>query len=171
MKILYSLLALLITGAPALAQSNHRHHVALSEAIKSTGVEFKINPSDCYLKENANAFGWYWARANELVVCQENAKTTEQVKWTEEDYDTLRHEAQHLIQDCMDGSRQGLLSSVYKEPVALAQDVMTHEQIQHILKVYGNRTSNTQVMELEAFAVAAINDPLDQARDVVKYCM
>ena len=32
------------------------------------------------------------ALKNELVVCQEKITNTSQVDWTEEDYDTLRHE-------------------------------------------------------------------------------
>ena len=59
-----------------------------------------INPDRC---DTEKAYGWYWAAANELVVCQENKikGSNAQVEWTEEDYDTLRHEAHHLVQDCM----------------------------------------------------------------------
>ena len=169
-KTLTTLVLASTVATPALAQSNHQHHVLLSEAVKATGVTFKINPSDCYTKENAGTFGWYWAYRNEMVICQENATTTKQVTWTEEDYDTLRHEAQHLIQDCMDGKLNDKLSSVYKEPIALAKDVIGEMGIMEVLKAYEDSSPNTKVMELEAFSVAAMNDPLDQARDIQKFC-
>ena len=93
--------------AMARGQSNFDHHVALWEAAQKTGVRTLINPDRC---DEGDAFGWYWAAANELVVCQEGKirGSNEQVEWTEEDYDTLRHEAHHLVQDCMArGNRDG----------------------------------------------------------------
>ena len=168
--ITLSALTALATLAPgALAgQSNYNHHITLGQVVRSTGITFKINPSECWEK---GAFGWYWAYRNEFVICQEGKRSVGvEATWSEEDLDTLRHEAQHLIQDCMDGSRQGSLNSVYKEPLELAKEILGHESIGSILEAYSDKSDHIKVMELEAFSVAAMNDPLEQARDIQKFC-
>ena len=164
-----STLALATTVAsPVMAQSNHRHHQVLANTIMSTGVQFIVNPIECW---EGNSYGWYWALKNELAVCQENKKQVNaQAQWTEEDYDTLRHEAQHLIQDCMDGELNGSLDHVYDQPIHLAKEVIGETDIYNILDAYSHKSDHTKVMEIEAFAVAALNDPLEQAQDVKNYC-
>ena len=165
-----SALAAMATLAPgALAgQSNYNHHVTLGNVVRSTGINFKINPASCWDKDS---FGWYWAARNEMVICQEGKRSAGvEVRWSEEDLDTLRHEAQHLIQDCMDGSRQGALGSVYKDPIQLAKDVLGTDSIRSILEAYSDSSDHIKVMELEAFSVATMNDPLEQAQDIQKFC-
>jgi hypothetical protein len=130
----------------------------------------KINPSSCWAK---NAFGWYWAARNEMVICQENKRTSGvEARWTEEDLDTLRHEAQHMVQDCMDGSRNGRLGSVYNDPIALAKGTLSQVHIKKIVESYTNdgASEHVVIMELEAFSVAAMNDPAEQVRDIQKFC-
>ena len=167
--IALSALTLLATTAPqALAKSNYGHHVRLGRVVRSTGINFKINPARCWQR---NSYGWYWAAQNEMVICQENKRSVgAEAVWTEEDLDTLRHEAQHLIQDCMDGSRQGALGAVYNDPIGLAKDVLGQDGIAGILDAYSDSSDHIKVMELEAFAVARMNDPLEQARDIQKFC-
>ncbi len=166
---LISALALVATTTgEAMAKSNYNHHVTLGNVVRSTGVNFKINPARCWERES---YGWYWAARNEMVICQENKSAVGyEVRWTEEDLDTLRHEAQHLIQDCMDGSRQGALGDVYKDPIGLAKDVLGDDGIRSIIAAYDDMSDHIKVMELEAFSVAAMNDPLDQARDIQNFC-
>jgi len=160
-------IATLAPGAMA-GQSNYSHHVTLGEAVRSVGLNFKINPSECFEKD---VFGWYWAAKNEMVICQEQKRSVGvEANWTEEDLDTLRHEAQHLIQDCMDGERQGSLGSVYKEPIELAKEILGNKQIGSILEAYSDASDHVKVMELEAFSVATMNDPLEQASDIRKFC-
>jgi len=145
-------------------------HKALIDAVTSTGVKFKINPKECFGK---NVFGWYWSRKNEMVVCQERKERVGvETSWTDEDLDTLRHETQHLTQDCMDGSQNGSLGSVYKDPFGLAKRVLSQNQIEWIIKIYSeDGASNHMItLELEAFSVAAMNDPAEQVRDIQKYC-
>tara|TARA_R110002012_G_scaffold203005_1_gene372218 strand:- start:546 stop:1070 length:525 start_codon:yes stop_codon:yes gene_type:complete len=164
-----STLTALATLTPgALAASDYNDHVTLGQVVRSTGINFKINPSTCWEKDS---YGWYWAARNEMVICQEQKRSVGvEARWTEEDLDTLRHEAQHLIQDCMDGSRQGSLDAVYKEPIELAKDVIGSDGIRSILDAYSDSSDHIKVMELEAFSVAAMNDPLEQARDIQKFC-
>ena len=156
------------TVTPALAGSNYLDHLGLRGTIRDTGIQLKFNPSACW-KESA--MGWYWAARNEMVICQENKRSVGvEVAWTEEDLDTLRHEAQHLIQDCMDGSRQGALGAVYKDPIGLAQNVLGDRAIRSILKSYSDSSDHIKVMELEAFSVARMNQPVEQSNDIRKFC-
>lgn len=154
--------------APAQALNVDPGHMSLGKAIASTGVTFKLNPAECFKSE---AMGWYWARLNELVVCQKYAtQANVETYWTAEDFDTLRHEAQHLIQDCMDGKRQGVLGAVYQEPVRLAKDVLGDEAFVYVIDAYKAKGKHVVVMEVEAFAVARMNDPLDQVADINNFC-
>jgi len=145
-------------------------HKALIDAVTSTNVQFKINPKECFGK---SVFGWYWSRKNEMVVCQEKKQQVGvETAWTPEDLDTLRHEAQHLLQDCMDGSQNGSLASVYKDPIALAKQTLSQSQYNWIIKTYSEDGASEHIiiMELEAFSVAAMNDPAEQVRDINKFC-
>ena len=170
--IAISALTALATLAPgAMAKSNYPAHVSLGRTIRATGVNLKFNPAEC---DEKNAMGWYWAYKNEMVICQENRRRgfgfQHEVRWTEEDLDTLRHEAQHLIQDCMDGSRQGALSSVYRDVPTLVKSTLSTQAIQSIMRSYSDKSDHIIMMELEAFAVAARNIPADQAIDIQKFC-
>ena len=167
-KIITALTLLTSMFTPALAGS-FEDHVKLAHTVEATGIEFKINPPECDI---AGAFGWYWAQGNELVVCQENKikGSTQQVDWTEEDLDTLRHEAHHLVQDCRDGRTQGTLAAVYDEPILLAKNVLGELQMVEIIQAYSEKSAHIQVMELEAFSVAAMNDPQEQVRDIQTFC-
>lgn len=171
MKLFQSLASIVIAVtafAPAThAASNYSAHVGLGRVIRSAGVNVRINPSTC----NGSSFGWYWARKNELVVCQENGHAGgPEVVWTEEDLDTLRHEAQHLIQDCYDGSRQGALHTIYRDVPALVNGTLNRSTIERVINSYASKGEKVVVLELEAFSVAALNDPSEQARDIQKYC-
>ena len=158
-----------MTFAPnALAKSNYSHHIKLGHTIRSTGVVLKINPQECWEKE---AYGWYWAYGNQMAICQENKKLVDiEVNWTEEDLDTLRHEAQHLVQDCIDGERQGELGAVYRDPIGLAKKVLGDRGIRSIADSYSDASEHIIVMELEAFSVARLNDPIEQIKDIQTYC-
>jgi len=166
---LTTITALATTAPGAMAESNYSHHVLLGQVVSSTGIEYKINPVECWEK---NAMGWYWAYNNEFVVCQENKRSVGvEVNWTEEDLDTVRHEAQHLIQDCIDGSRQGALSSVYKDVPGLVKSVLSTNSIRSIIHAYSDQSEHIISMELEAFAVASMNKPLEQVSDIKHYCL
>ena len=142
-------------------------HTELARAVASTGTDLLINVAACQTKD---ALGWYHAAKGELVICQENATGSEMVAWTDEDLDTLRHEAHHLVQDCMDDVLDGSLETVYVEPAKLIGNVLTKDQITQILEWYDGATSTRKLMELEAFSVAIMNDPLEQVDDIKKYC-
>ena len=159
-----------IIAAPAAeARGTYAEHTQLGNAVKSTGVVLKFNPMECNQKD---AMGWYWSYGNEMVICQENRSrySTAEVQWTEEDLDTLRHEAQHLVQDCMNGELDGVLGAVYQEPVSLGKQVLGEEGVQRVLEVYSEASDHIKVMEIEAFSVARMNDPLEQVADIANFC-
>ena len=162
----------LATTVPSMAQgvsANYSNHVALGRAIQSTGVNYQINPAVCW---EMDALGYYWGYKNQFVVCQENKRSVGvEAIWTQEDLDTVRHEAQHLIQDCVDGSRQGALGSAYKDPIGLATNVLGDRAIRGVLESYSEKSDHVKVMELEAFSVAAMNKPLEQVSDIKHYCL
>ncbi len=70
----------------------------------------------------------------------------------------------------MDKSRNGKLNAVYQDPMGLAKSTLSQRHIQHIVKAYSNESQHVIVLELEAFSVAAMNDPAEQTRDIQKYC-
>ena len=179
-KTIVSSLALASVGLASVeagwagSYNNVDHHNTLLEMVEATGVEVKINPSSC---DTMDAMGWYATYKNgyqEMVICQENKVkgSSRQVAWTAEDFDTIRHEAHHLTQDCMDGRQNGLLGSVYKRPIELGYDVMGYDKTNWVAETYAENgaSGHIQVMEIEAFAVAQMNDPIEQAQDIKRYC-
>jgi hypothetical protein len=92
------------------------------------------------------------------------------VRWTAEDYDTVRHEAHHVAQDCRDSSLDGNLEAVYKDPIALAVRMLSTRKADSVIETYRDRGSHIVLMELEAFSVADMNDPLEQVEDIQRYC-
>jgi len=165
-KALAGMTAMASVMIPVQAGS-YEEHTQLARAVASTGVKVLINPPICQQKD---AFGWYHAQMSMLVVCQENAKGTKMVTWTQEDLDTLRHEAHHLVQDCMDNALDGELTAVYVSPEELVRAVLSNEQVLSIMETYEDASDNRKVMELEAFSVATMNNPLEQVADINKYC-
>lgn len=177
-KTLLASLAVLATSVPSLAESNHTHHQQLVDAVKKTGVAMYINPSDvCDPKVTGKGkfFGFYAGADQMMVICQEEALTTgvynTQYAWTEEDYDTLRHESHHLVQDCRDKSLNARLHTVYTKPLAFAGNVLSKRRFGWVVETYGSRGDEMVVLELEAFSVAQLNNPLEQIEDIKRYCM
>ena len=166
-------LAIATAFAPVAAQAKgtFQDHINLAEAVKANGVALYINPPACFAE--GAPMGWYSGRNRTLVVCQDNAVNETQVTWTANDLDTLRHEAQHMIQDCMVGSNHDhQLGSVYKDPVGFALSILGQQRAQEIVNLYLSNGANDHVLvlELEAFAVAELNNPLEQVQDLKNYC-
>ena len=172
-KLIVSVIGLIAVFNPieVLAGSNHRHHIELVRVALRTGIDFKVNPPQC---DAESAMGWYWAYKNELVVCQKNKMvgSSREVTWTEEDYDTLRHEMHHLVQDCVShNNRDGHLGAVYENPIELGKNVLGDSIISKIRYAYRDKDEHEILMELEAFSIATMNNPLEQVSDIQTYCM
>ena len=146
-------------------------YIEIANAIEEAGIDFQLNPPAC--AEQPNTYGWYYAAGKQLVVCQVDAKMYQfgEYEWTDEDLDTLRHEAHHLVQDCMDGRLDGHLTTVYRGFPAVVKRELDYEMIARIMEVYKDLTDHQIAMELEAFAVARMNDPKEQLADIQRYCL
>lgn len=165
-----------VQATPVLAntrQSNLQHHAELAEAVVRNNVNLYLNPSAC-ASDDGKLWGFYMGQRRAMVICQENSYPGgPAVDWTEEDLDTLRHETQHMIQDCMVGSNHDhQLGSVYTDPVGFALSVLGQERAEDIVNLYRSNGANDHVLvlELEAFAVAELNNPLEQVQDLKNYC-
>ena len=159
---------LAMTATSAEAASNHSAHVRLARAVERTGITVYVNHKIC---DELNLLGFYTSKHKSIVICQENRPygVYESIQWTEEDYDTLRHEVHHVVQDCRDGIN-GELHAVYDKPIDLGVGVMGESGVARVAKAYEQRGTHIQVMEIEAFAVAALNDPDEQVRDINTFC-
>ena len=166
--LLFSLVSM---SSPALAQSSHSAHVTLSKEIQKVGIDVYVNHKIC---DSTTSFGMYVPNHSSVVICQQNRVkgSRDTVEWTEEDYDTLRHEVHHVVQDCVDKSMDGILASVYKKPLKFGVAVLGSEMAMNVAQLYEEQgaTPHIQVMEVEAFAVAAQNNPTEQVRDIKRYC-
>lgn len=107
-------LAVTVTGAmPALAnpyadqQGNSlQDHIALVDALNDVGIPVSFNTEEC--KPNAIGMGkpagFYRPDQNVMTICQDNGGYDGVVVTpTYNDLDTIRHESQHVIQDCLAG--------------------------------------------------------------------
>ena len=173
-KIATATIAALMTATPALADNSYDAHVGLWNTLQRAGVTTLINPSDC----KPNFHGYYNRRHVQLVVCQDNSTAGgAQVDWTSNDLDTLRHEAQHVLQDCMVGGLGDGRSSTYFDYETLKEFIskssLTESQLRNIIKSYskGGAPEDVIIMELEAFAVATDVDASSIAGAIEKYCM
>lgn len=148
-------------------------HVALANALDRAGVDIVVNHPVC--QENEGLNGFYRGTARLLVVCNDNYSVENQDPvWTANDFDTLRHEAQHFIQDCVVGTNHDHhLNNVYHEPIALGRSILGDEKMQRLVQMYRARGASDHILllEFEAFAVAAMNVPLEQSQDVQTYCL
>ena len=177
-KALLATATVLMTSMPSMAQSNHDDHVKLFNTVKEVGVSVYINPDEVcnpVVTGKGKFFGFYAGHNQMMVICQEQALKSgvygQQYNWTEEDYDTLRHEAHHLVQDCMDRTLDAKLAAVYTKPTVFASNVLTKRRFNWVVETYKNGGKHMVVMELEAFSVAQMNNPLEQIKDVKRYCM
>ena len=160
--------ALTTVGASASA-GTFAEHERLFQTLQSIGIDVQINPKGC----DGSSMGWYRPYTQVVAICQQNGSPGgPQVRWTAEDLDTLRHEAHHVVQDCRDGILNAQLHYIYKDPIELAKNSLSRNTIGWILsdEGYGTLSNHMQVLELEAFSVAALNDPTEQIRDIATYC-
>ena len=156
----------------AIEEGSGAAHLALLETVQEHGVKVFINDPYCGKKEGM--MGLYQGNLRALVICQENGTPGGPVvDFTAEDLDTLRHEAQHFIQDCIVGTNHDHeLAPLYNSPTELALQELGADKTRWIMNHYrkGGATDLTLLIEYEAFAVASMNVPAEQAQDIRTYC-
>ena len=161
-----------IVTAPARASLDKRDgHYQLMEALEARGVRTYINAPPCYTTRAAGMYGVSKQYGPLLIVCQDNKTRNEfsEVEWTANDLDTLRHEATHAIQDCLDGKQDGQLEQLYGPETfgALGMDLewvvnqLGYERATQIVSRYraNGADDDTIASELEAFFTAESASP------------
>ena len=141
-------------------------HVELVDALGRAGVRVYFNPYVCEPKDGLNPSGFYISQSRQLVVCQDNGKWDgETVAFTANDLDTIRHESQHVVQDCADGIGDNSLVNMFpvvktEGRVSLSEFVtgsgLSPRTLMHIFTTYSQAGADNKVigLEFEAFAVA-----------------
>ena len=167
----------IVIPVPEAKASVHQEHVELWRTLQEVGVTTLINePSLCH---NEKADGAYFYTESTLIVCQDNSHRfgTKEVTWTANDYDTLRHEAHHVIQDCLVGGiadgKLGRLFSDIDELKEFVFNALTEEQVKAIVTQYRESGADDDVIlrELEAFAVATSVDARNISEGLRDVCL
>ena len=175
--LLASLAAVVMSAAPSLAmtQQERNDHIQIVEAVDAVNIQVLVNDYE-WCGNGERFLGAYVPGDRKLIICQENAKVWdgEPIYFTEEDLDTLRHEAHHLAQDCLDGSIDGRLSLLFEsyESKMKFRRMMDPRIEPKVRRVYGEAGASAHVIELEieAFGVAAEVEAQTIATAVTKVC-
>lgn len=162
------LAALLLAASPVMASMEPEDHIPLVETLEEIGVDVRINPKrDCMTPGMA---GVYNSPEEYLIICHVHNND-----WSYEDLDTIRHEAQHVVQDCIGERADSKLDNMFdyddlKEFVA--ESSLTVEEVKGIIKMYEDAGASDHVilLELEAWAVARDVPPADIADALKHYC-
>ena len=166
--------AVMIVSTPVNAGNSVEDHRELWTAVERAGVTVMLNhPEMC----GGGVHGFYASVDQAMMICQDRSKKSfDHVEWTENDFDTLRHEAQHLLQDCKDG-RVGdgrLVPALSAEYLAeIAEDSgMTAADVRQIQESYGSKGASDEVIrnEVEAFIVARAIPASTLAETLLKHC-
>jgi len=157
-RLLTAISAILMTSPMAVASTTLEDHQALWRELQSVGVTIRVNdPKHC----QGLGGGSYHSAYRTLSICQDNAtQPNQQVQWTLNDLDTLRHEAHHVIQDCADGRAfDGQLVPYHdtKEDYTSFVNRMPGAKIKAVMNNYINDlgvSDDVVILELEAFSAA-----------------
>jgi len=167
-----------ILPLPALAApevSELEQHRGLVSALQLVGVNTKLNPEGvCDPEEEIS--GTYISSKSTLIVCQDNGVAGKVTHWTANDFDTLRHEAMHVVQDCVDGGiGDDELSTFFtldKLIEMMRKSSIPMERFKRLWEIYeeDGYSKEVIVLEMEAFMVAADVNAKTIADTVVKVC-
>ena len=176
MKKLLFAISLLFVSLPASAGTEELQHKRLLNVVESLGVQVAINDSYC---KKLNMFnGFYINKKKQLYICQDNSLMDGKiVEWTENDFDTIRHETFHLIQDCNDGKLgDGDYKLVYNDD-ELIQVVLDSGITMKRLRKYVNlytilgESSHGIMLELEAISSSKVISADDISKMLNDVCL
>ena len=162
-------------GVPATAAptvSSVSDHIILVEALERVGVTVVLNsPAYC----DSETAGSYHSSERVLTVCQEGAtRAYADQGWTAYDLDTLRHEAHHVVQDCLAGGLgDSDFDALFNDEHDFEEFVtgsLTKDEIDWILESYSEAPPHVILHELEAFAAAKSVRPETIAEAVENHC-
>lgn len=164
-----------LLATPTFASdTNHAAHVKLLETLEGIGVTVVVNnPIHC--PPGREGGGSYSPFSALLAVCQDNGVSDgEMVDWTPNDYDTLRHEAHHVIQDCVEGTiADGRMDMMFNSN---DWDEFTKGLDDYVSRVYReqiNRGMNdkTAMEEVEAYVVAEYVPAASISNKLIEFCL
>ena len=176
MKNLLFAISLLFLSLPASASIEELQHKRLLNVVESLGVQVVINDGYCEKLNMLN--GFYFNKKKQLYICQDNRLIDGKiVEWTENDFDTIRHEAFHLIQDCIDGKLgDGKYKSFYSDD-ELIQVVLDSGITMKRLRKYVNlytilgESSHGIMLELEAISSSKVMSADDISKMLNDVCL
>ena len=110
-RLASALVATVAFGTPMLAapEALDRSHSHLWDVLESQGVWMFVNPDFACKDQEVDLSGAYFYseqyQVPVMVICQDNrtGEDAVEVEWSDNDLDTIRHEATHYLQDCIDG--------------------------------------------------------------------
>jgi len=70
----------------------------------------------------------------------------------------------------VDKELNGKLHFLYEDPAGVVKQTLSPEKIKQVLGFYQELPRYHRGLELEAFSVAAMDDPQEQIRDIQNYC-
>lgn len=163
MRFFAALLALTLAAAPASAttwETNVPAHQRLVNVLRSRGVTVDRGTQYCDGKNN----GTYNARTRSIRICSNGNQ------WSEDNFDTLRHEAIHVLQDLRDCNLGNLALHRLTNDDQLAQLLSgTDLNVQAIIDAYAARGASEHVilLELEAWGGASTT-PADAIANILQ---
>ena len=173
MNKLFVALLMSVVGITNVSANEVEEHKYLWNTLSEVGIKALVNTQKC---NEDNIDGYYDMMNGVLVICQDNAKLAgSSAPWTENDFDTLRHEAHHVLQDCANGKmKDGILVPFYEmtEYREFVNITLTSDEVNNIVKIYreGGASPFAIVNEIEAFAVARVTSPKDIADRLLSMC-
>ena len=159
---------------PVMAQNTYDDHTELWSTIRDLGIATLINNKiQC---RNPNKAGSYYTNGL-LVICQDNREENNgiQVEWTDNDLDTLRHEAHHIVQDCASGKiADDKVTTVFTEDKLMSfleGSSYSDDQLLVLYKTLKEQLSPQDILlELEAYAVAKDITARDIKNKLIEFC-
>ena len=155
-KITSSAIGLSLLTIPGVSAETNSNHDELKRALNDVGVKVFLNDTKLC---DGDKSGMYSPDYNAIVICQDDRIETsdQEVEWSENDYDTLRHESQHVVQDCMEGINNNKMSLFFSNEIEYLEFVvmgLTKSEFFQIVESYRSLGDDVLLNELEAFAVA-----------------
>jgi len=171
-KITSSAIGLSLLTIPGVSAKMNSSHDELKRALNDVGVEVFLNETKLC---NGSKSGMYSPDYDAIVICQDDRIETsdQEVEWTENDYDTLRHESQHVVQDCMEGIDNNKMSLFFSDEIEYLEFVimgLTKSEFFQIVEAYRPLGDDVLLNELEAFVVAKSVKPDTIAKAIRGIC-
>jgi hypothetical protein len=179
-KLFLSLLAATAVLTPGIAKADiHDDHNELWNTLQDLGVVTLVNHLN-HCNDRKKMDGIYYPYSGMLVICQDKMipGSNKQYKWTENDYNTLRHEAHHVIQDCANGYiADGRTSTMFTDEdltkflaMSPSYDKERLAQLRSRLKAKGLH-EQTIMEELEAYVVSEDIKAPSITRKLRQFCL